>query len=130
MVVGAAALLAFAAVTALARSASAADAGPGQSCHHAGSSGSGEPNLRRALLVMSGTEGRGDGPAAANLKPRPRDFQNRRWQKSVSDAEIAKAIVYGGSSVGLSGEMAPNPDLETEPAIVAALVERVRKLAK
>jgi len=77
-----------------------------------------------------GPQGRGDGPAAENLKPRPRDFQNKHWQKSVSDAEIAKAIVYGGSSVGLSGEMAPNPDLETEPAIVNALVERVRKLAK
>jgi mono/diheme cytochrome c family protein len=77
-----------------------------------------------------GPEGRGDGPAAENLKPRPRDFHNRRWQKAVTDAEISKAIVYGGSSVGLSGEMAPNPDLENEPAIVSALVERIRKLAK
>lgn len=77
-----------------------------------------------------GPQGRGDGPAAENLKPRPRNFHNVRWQKSVSDAEIAKAIVYGGSSVGLSGEMAPNPDLEGEPAIVSALVERIRKLAK
>lgn len=77
-----------------------------------------------------GPQGHGDGPAAENLKPRPRDFHNRRWQKAVTDAEIAKAIVYGGSSVGLSGEMAPNPDLENEPAIVSALVERIRKLAK
>jgi mono/diheme cytochrome c family protein len=77
-----------------------------------------------------GPEGHGDGPAAGNLKPRPRDFHNRRWQKAVTDAEITKAIVYGGSSVGLSGEMAPNPDLENEPAIVSALVERIRKLAK
>jgi mono/diheme cytochrome c family protein len=77
-----------------------------------------------------GPQGRGDGPAAENLKPRPRDFHNRRWQKAVTDAEIAKAIVYGGSAVGMSGEMAPNPDLENEPGIVGALVERVRSLAQ
>jgi len=77
-----------------------------------------------------GPQGHGDGPAAENLKPRPRDFHNRKWQKAVTDAEIAKAIIYGGSSVGLSGEMAPNPDLENEPAIVGALIEHIRKLAK
>jgi len=77
-----------------------------------------------------GPQGHGDGPAAENLKPRPRDFHNRRWQKAVTDAEIAKAIVYGGSAVGMSGEMAANPDLENEPGIVGALVERVRSLAQ
>jgi mono/diheme cytochrome c family protein len=77
-----------------------------------------------------GPEGHGDGPAAQNLKPHPRNFHSVKWQKSVSDAEIAKAIVYGGSSVGVSGEMAANPDLEDEPAIVSALVERVRSLGK
>ena len=77
-----------------------------------------------------GTEGHGDGPAASNLNPRPIDFHNRRWQKSINDATIAKAIVDGGSAVGVSGQMAANPDLEDEPAVVAALVERVRQLGK
>ena len=77
-----------------------------------------------------GEQGRGNGPAAANLNPPPINFHSRKWQRSVTDARIAQAIVQGGKAVGLSAEMASNPDLENEPAVVAALVERVRKLGK
>ena len=81
-------------------------------------------------VACHGAEGHGDGPAAANLKPRPRDFHNAKWQKSISDAVIARAIVFGGQAVGVSSEMAANPDLEDEPEVVAALVEHVRALGK
>lgn len=81
-------------------------------------------------VACHGEEGRGDGPAASNLNPKPIDFHNRRWQKSIDDATIARAIVQGGSAVGVSGEMAANPDLADEPAVVAALVVRVRELGK
>jgi mono/diheme cytochrome c family protein len=77
-----------------------------------------------------GADGNGDGPAAANLKPRPIDFHSRNWQKSVTDDSITKAIVFGGRAVGKSGQMAPNPDLENEPAIVAALVEKIRRWSR
>ncbi len=74
-----------------------------------------------------GADGRGNGPAAVNLKPKPIDFHSRNWQKSVSDENITKAIIFGGRAVGKSGQMAPNPDLENEPEIVAALVDKIRK---
>ena len=77
-----------------------------------------------------GADGHGNGPAAANLKPKPIDFHSQNWQKSVTDATMTNAIVFGGRSVGKSGQMAPNPDLEDEPEIVAALVERIRKWGK
>jgi mono/diheme cytochrome c family protein len=77
-----------------------------------------------------GPDGRGNGPAAANLKPKPIDFHNRNWQRSVTDDAMTKAIIFGGHSVGKSSQMAPNPDLENEPAIVAALVEKIRKWDK
>lgn len=77
-----------------------------------------------------GADGRGDGPAAANLKPKPIDFHNQNWQRSVSDDTMTKAIVFGGRSVGKSSQMAANPDLENEPAVVAALVEKIRKWRK
>ena len=77
-----------------------------------------------------GADGNGDGPAAANLKPRPIDFHSRNWQKSITDDKITKAIIFGGRAVGKSGQMAPNPDLENEPAIVAALVEKIRRWGK
>jgi mono/diheme cytochrome c family protein len=81
-------------------------------------------------VACHGAEGRGDGPAASNLNPKPRDFHNPQWQKSISDETIARAIIYGGQSVGVSGEMASNPDLEDEPAVVAALVERIRQCSR
>lgn len=77
-----------------------------------------------------GDQGRGNGPASANLKPKPIDFHSRKWQKSVTNERIAHAIIYGGKSVGLSAEMAANPDLEDEPAVVAALITRIRGYGK
>ena len=77
-----------------------------------------------------GAEGRGDGPGAAALKPKPVNFHKRAWQKSVPDDQIAKAIVEGGGAVGKSNQMPPNPDLEDEPGIVKALVAHVRALGK
>ena|SRR5580698_5594511 len=81
-------------------------------------------------VACHGEEGRGDGPAAANLNPGPRDFHSLKWQKSVDNATLTRAIIFGGKSVGVSAEMAPNPDLENEPAVVAALVERIRGWCK
>jgi mono/diheme cytochrome c family protein len=77
-----------------------------------------------------GAEGHGDGPGAAALHPKPINFHNTNWQKAVTDAQIAKAIVYGGSAVGLSNQMAANPDLEDEPGVVRALVAHVRELGR
>ena len=80
--------------------------------------------------VCHGSNGDGGGPAAANLNPKPIDFRSRKWQRSVSNETIAKAIVYGGPAVGLSASMAANPDLETQPSVVAALVEHVRRIGR
>ena len=79
--------------------------------------------------VCHGANGDGNGPGAANLNPKPKDFRDRKWQRSVTDEIISKAIVYGGPAVGLSAAMAANPDLETQPQVVAALVEPIRGLA-
>jgi cytochrome c553 len=78
--------------------------------------------------VCHGDNGEGNGPGASNLNPKPVNFHNQKWQRSISDERIAKAIIYGGQAVGVSASMAPNPDLESKPEIVAALVERIRKL--
>ncbi len=77
-----------------------------------------------------GADGNGKGPASASLKPPPANFQDKKWQQSVSDETIAKAIVEGGASLGLSNQMMPNPDLEDQPDVVKALVARVRSYGK
>jgi hypothetical protein len=81
-------------------------------------------------ITCHGEQGSGDGPAASNLNPKPIDFHKASWQKSVDDATIARAIIYGGSAVGVSAQMASNPDLEGEPAVVQVLVERIRSFGK
>jgi mono/diheme cytochrome c family protein len=79
--------------------------------------------------VCHGPNGDGKGPGAANLNPKPIDFRDRKWQRSVTNEKITKAIVYGGPAVGLSSSMAANPDLEAQPSVVAALVAHIRSLA-
>ena len=80
-------------------------------------------------VVCHGTQGKGDGPGAAALNPKPRAFGDATWQKSVDDAHIAKTIVEGGQAVQLNPAMAANPDLKDKPEVVAELVKIVRKFA-
>jgi mono/diheme cytochrome c family protein len=77
-----------------------------------------------------GTEGHGDGPGAMALGKPPANFSNKRWQKTVTDRQIATAIVQGGAALGLSSEMQPNPDLAGQPMVVQALVMKVRQFGK
>jgi mono/diheme cytochrome c family protein len=77
-----------------------------------------------------GPEGRGDGPGAAGLDPKPRNYHDATWQASVRDEHLAKIIVQGGGAVGRSPLMPPNPDLVGKPDVVAALVKQIRSLAK
>lgn len=73
-----------------------------------------------------GVAGRGDGAASASLTPRPRNFHDPAWQKSVPDEYIEKIIQYGGSAVGKSAAMPANPDLGDKPDVVAALRKKLR----
>jgi len=76
--------------------------------------------------VCHGSDGRGDGPGASALDPKPRDYHDAEWQQTVTDEEIETAIVYGGAAVGQSPLMVGNPDLTGKPAVVAALREIIR----
>jgi len=76
--------------------------------------------------LCHGPAGRGDGPGAVELYPSPRSFQDAEWQRSVTDAQLAKVVVEGGPAVGKSAMMPPNPDLAAQPEVVAELVKRIR----
>ena len=75
-----------------------------------------------------GAGGHGDGPASASLNPKPRNYTLPEWQKSVTDEQIEKTILYGGAAVGKSPIMPANPDLASKPAIIKALREHIRSL--
>jgi mono/diheme cytochrome c family protein len=61
-----------------------------------------------------GPTGHGDGPAAVNLLPRPRDFHDPSWQRNVTDQDIETIIRRGGVSVGKSVLMPANPDFDED----------------
>lgn len=81
-------------------------------------------------VLCHGPLGEGNGIAAANLKPRPRNLQDANWQQSTDDDAIAKIIVQGGPSIGKSMMMPSNPDLADKKNIVQALIEHIRSLKK
>lgn len=77
-------------------------------------------------VTCHGADGKGSGPAAASLNPKPRDYTDAKWQASVTDDDLRKVIVKGGAAVGKSALMPPNPDLEAKPAVVDGLVAKIR----
>ena len=49
-----------------------------------------------------GQSGKGDGPAAAALNPKPRDHTDKETMSKLSDDDLLKVIKNGGASVGKS----------------------------
>ena len=82
--------------------------------------------FKSKCVVCHGDAGKGDGPGAAALTPKPRAFRDAAWQAKVSDEDIAKIILEGGPAVGKSPAMPPNPDLKDKPEVVAGLVKLIR----
>ena len=54
-----------------------------------------------------GDSGKGEGPAAIALNPKPRNYTDCAVMSKKSDAELFKVIKEGGPAVGLSPLMAP-----------------------
>jgi mono/diheme cytochrome c family protein len=70
---------------------------------------------RTRCALCHGASGKGDGAAAAGLTPKPRDYSDPAWQASVSDEQIEKIILQGGTAVGKSAMMPASPDLASSP---------------
>ncbi len=82
--------------------------------------------FKTRCVPCHGETGKGDGPGAAALNPKPRNYTDPAWQAKVTDEEIKKAILYGGAAVGKSPAMPANPDLEDKPEL-DGLVKVVRE---
>lgn len=79
-------------------------------------------------VACHGADGKGDGPTAKSLTPRPQNFQDPAWQSARQDGDIERAIQLGGSAVGKSPLMPPNPDLASKPEVIKALRAHIRAL--
>lgn len=72
----------------------------------------GDPKAGKArydLLCGSchGTSGKGDGPAAAALTPKPRDHSDGKYMNTLTDKYVFDIIKGGGASAGKSPLMPP-----------------------
>jgi mono/diheme cytochrome c family protein len=85
--------------------------------------------FKSRCAVCHGDSGHGDGPGAAALTPKPRNYSDDAWQKSVTDEQISNTILLGGAAVGKSPIMPANPDLKEKPEVLAELVKLVRGFA-
>ncbi|RMF91397.1 MAG: hypothetical protein D6736_05295, partial [Nitrospinota bacterium] len=65
----------------------------------------GESLYRGYCVPCHGPEGRGDGPAAAGLNPKPRNLTDRDYMSQKTDEDLFAVIKGGGASVGLSAAM-------------------------
>jgi len=82
--------------------------------------------FKTRCVPCHGESGKGDGPGAAALNPKPRNYTDPKWQESVKDEDIKKTILYGGAAVGKSPNMPANPDLDGKPEL-DGLVKVVRE---
>jgi cytochrome c553 len=82
--------------------------------------------FKTVCAACHGESGTGDGPGAAALTPKPRNYTDKAWQASVTDEQIKQTIVMGGAAVGKSPSMPAQPQLKEKPEIVDALVQLIR----
>lgn len=73
-----------------------------------------------------GPNGDGNGPVAASLPVKPRNYTDPAWQASVTDDQIKEIIVKGGAAVGKSAMMPGNPNLASDPDELEGLVKIIR----
>jgi len=62
----------------------------------------GEKLFTNSCAACHGVSGKGDGPAAASMKPRPKNLRDSEYMKNLTDEGLFNIIKYGGSSVGKS----------------------------
>jgi mono/diheme cytochrome c family protein len=77
-----------------------------------------------------GKTGTGDGPGAAALNPKPRNYTDKEWQAKTSDDQIRQIILLGGAGVGKSAAMPAQTQLKDKPLVVEELVKIVRSFGK
>jgi mono/diheme cytochrome c family protein len=93
----------------------------------------GDVNAGRAFYqqycsMCHGPQGKGNGPAAAAMNPKPRDHTDGRYMNTLSDAHLATVISEGGAAVQRSPLM-PSWKGTLSPQQIADVITYLRTLA-
>lgn len=67
----------------------------------------GKASYDQICAACHGPSGKGDGPAAAALNPKPKDLVDKGYVKTLKDDYMKKLIKEGGQAVGKSPVMPP-----------------------
>jgi cytochrome c oxidase cbb3-type subunit III len=86
-------------------------------------------NYTTFCVKCHGATGQGNGPAAATLHTKPRDYTDCATMSKLSDDTLFKAIKDGGASVGASPEM-PSWSKGFDDDEIRGLVAYVRTFCK
>jgi mono/diheme cytochrome c family protein len=84
----------------------------------------------RVCAACHGMSGLGDGPGAASLNPKPRNYTDAAWQASITDQQIKDTILKGGQAMGKSPMMPAQPQLASQPEVLDGLVKIIRGFKK
>ncbi len=89
----------------------------------------GKATFDQMCASCHGAGGKGDGPAASVLNPKPRDFTDKKYMTGLKDDYITKIIKGGGQAVGKSPLMPPM-GASLKDADIENVIAYVRTLAK
>lgn len=89
-----------------------------------------EAMFRTVCATCHGEDGTGNGPAAASLNPKPRNYTDTTWQANITDEQIKETILKGGQGVGKSPMMPGQPQLADQPEVLDGLVKIIRGFKK
>lgn len=94
-----------------------------------GDSQRGKARYDALCVICHGATGKGDGPTARSLNPRPRDLTDAKYMAGLNDQYLRDIIIKGGAGVGKSPLMPPwNSQLNDADA--ANVIAYLRSLAK
>ncbi|MFQ5666208.1 MAG: c-type cytochrome [Candidatus Binatia bacterium] len=93
-----------------------------------GDAAQGKATYQKHCASCHGKTGKGDGPAAGVLNPKPRDHTDGAYMKTLSDKYLADIISKGGAALGKSAMMPPGKTLSKQD--IANLIAYIRSLGK
>jgi len=70
-----------------------------------GDAAKGKQVFQNTCVTCHGTDGKGDGPAAAALNPKPRNLADAKYMSGLTDEHLHTVITKGGAAVNLSTTM-------------------------